>query len=362
MPGEHDVIGNDFETYLGNFKIPHATAGGWASWDAGGVHYVVLLNVFNFENMGLMGADQLDWLAKDLAGVARSTPVVVFTHVPLYALYPQWGWTTEDGTKALAMLQRFDRVTVLSGHIHQIVTHQEGNIRFASADSTAYPQPKPGTAPKPGPVTLTARRPLARDRLSHGGTRRREPAVRGSRVSLIARDEALECAFERGDTAAFETAFARYGARLFTTALRVLGDAELARECVQDVFLQLWRKTGSYVIARGSLEAFLVVCVRNRALMRVRSRHRGNAALRRLRPQPSYTLEEDPIERDRIGRAVAELSEPQATVVQLAYYRGLTLREISEELAIPLGTVKTRLSGALRALRQSLVVEIDSER
>lgn len=154
LPGEHDVIGNDFATYLSNFKIPHSTAGGWAAWDQNGVHYVVLLNVFNFEKMGLMGTDQLDWLSKDLAGVARSTPVVVFTHVPLYALFPEWGWTTEDGTKALAMLQRFDRVTVLSGHIHQIVTHQEGNIRFATADSTAYPQPKPGTAPKPGPVTL----------------------------------------------------------------------------------------------------------------------------------------------------------------------------------------------------------------
>ncbi|HEX3670691.1 MAG TPA: metallophosphoesterase [Candidatus Cybelea sp.] len=154
LPGEHDVIANDFKPYLANFKVPHSTAGGWASWDASGVHYVVLLNVFNFEKLGLLGSEQLDWLSKDLSGVARSTPVVVFTHVPLYALYPQWGWTTEDGTKALALLAAFDRVTVLNGHIHQIVTHQEGNIRFASADATAYPQPKPGAAAKPGPVTL----------------------------------------------------------------------------------------------------------------------------------------------------------------------------------------------------------------
>ncbi|HYL26790.1 MAG TPA: metallophosphoesterase [Candidatus Nitrosotalea sp.] len=154
LPGEHDVVGNDFKPYLANFKIPRSTDGGWASWDAGGIHYVVLLNVFNFEKLGLLGSDQLEWLRKDLAGVSRTTPVVVFTHVPLYALYPDWGWTTEDGTKALALLQPFDRVTVLNGHIHQIVTHQEGNIRFASADATAYPQPKPGSAPKPGPVTL----------------------------------------------------------------------------------------------------------------------------------------------------------------------------------------------------------------
>ncbi|MGA8574128.1 MAG: metallophosphoesterase [Candidatus Cybelea sp.] len=154
LPGEHDVLGNDFQPYLSNFKIPHSTAGGWASWDAGGTHYVVLLNVFNFEKLGLLGTDQLDWLAKDLGRVGRSTPVVVFTHVPLYALYPQWGWTTEDGAQALALLQPFDHVTVLNGHIHQVVTHQEGNIRFASADATAYPQPKPGSAAKPGPVTL----------------------------------------------------------------------------------------------------------------------------------------------------------------------------------------------------------------
>ena len=154
LPGEHDVIGNDFKPYLANFRIPQSLAGGWASWDADGVHYIVLLNVFNFEKMGLLGTDQLDWLRKDAAAVAASTPVVVFTHVPLYALYPQWGWTTEDGMSALAVLRKFDKVTVLNGHIHQVVTHNDGNITFASADATAYPQPKPGTAPKPGPVTL----------------------------------------------------------------------------------------------------------------------------------------------------------------------------------------------------------------
>lgn len=154
LPGEHDVLGNDFKAYLASFRIAQSAAAGWASWEAAGIHYVALINVFSFEKMGLLGTDQLDWLAKDLAGVAPSTPVVVFAHVPLYALYPQWGWTTEDGTKALALLQRFERVTVLNGHIHQIVTHQEGNVRFASADATAYPQPKPGAASKPGPVTL----------------------------------------------------------------------------------------------------------------------------------------------------------------------------------------------------------------
>jgi len=154
LPGEHDVLGNDVAGYMKAFRIPGSKSGGWSSWDANGVHYVAVLNVFNFEKMGILGSEQLDWLAKDLNGIPSSTPVVVFTHVPLYALYPDWGWTTEDGSKALALLRRFDHVTVLNGHIHQIVTHQEGNIRFASADATAYPQPKPGAAPKPGPVTL----------------------------------------------------------------------------------------------------------------------------------------------------------------------------------------------------------------
>ena len=154
LPGEHDVVSNDFKGYLTNFKIPQSRDGGWASWDADGVHYIALLNVFNFEKLGLLGSDQLDWLRRDLTGRSAATPVVVFTHVPLYALFPQWGWTTEDGSQALALLQRFDHVTVLNGHIHQIVTHSEGNIRFASAAATAYPQPKPGAAAKPGPVTL----------------------------------------------------------------------------------------------------------------------------------------------------------------------------------------------------------------
>jgi len=154
LPGEHDVLGNDFKPYLSNFKIPNATDAGWASWENGGVHFVAILNVFSFEKMGLLGNDQLAWLERDLAPLPKSRPIVVFTHVPLYALYPDWGWTTEDGSKALALLQRFDRVTVLNGHIHQVITHEEGNIRFASAAATAYPQPKPGTAAKPGPVTL----------------------------------------------------------------------------------------------------------------------------------------------------------------------------------------------------------------
>lgn len=152
LPGEHDMIGSQTAFY----KVfpPKSGSSGWFSWDANGIHYVALVNVFDFEQMGLLGNDQLAWLEHDLAPLPASQPIVVFGHVPLYALYPKWGWTTSDGAKALAQLARFDAVTVLNGHIHQVIEHTEGKIRFATANATAYPQPAPGTAPKPGPLTL----------------------------------------------------------------------------------------------------------------------------------------------------------------------------------------------------------------
>jgi len=152
LPGEHDVIGSS-KNFFANFARKDAPKG-WFSFDQGGMHFVSLVNVFNFEIDGKLGQDQIDFVEKDLAGQKKSTPIVVFGHVPLYALYPEWGWTTEDGMKVLAALRRFDAVTVLNGHIHQIIQHTEGNIRFATAAATAYPQPAPGTAPKPGPLKV----------------------------------------------------------------------------------------------------------------------------------------------------------------------------------------------------------------
>jgi len=152
LPGEHDVIGSS-DNFFAAFRRTDAPRG-WFSWDQGGVHFLSLVNVFNFEIDGKLGTEQLDFIEKDLAAQKRSTPIVVFAHVPLYALFPQWGWTTEDGSRVLAALQRFDAVTVLNGHIHQIIQHTEGNIRFATAASTAYPQPAPGTADKPGPLKV----------------------------------------------------------------------------------------------------------------------------------------------------------------------------------------------------------------
>jgi Icc protein len=152
IPGEHDVIG-DAKNYFAAFGRPDAPRG-WYSWDQGGAHFIALVNVFDFEKMGVLGTEQLDWLAKDLAAQKTDTPIVVFGHVPLYALYPAWGWTTDDGARALALLARFSAVTVLNGHIHQIVTHAEGNVRFFTAAPTAYPLPAPGAADHPSPLVV----------------------------------------------------------------------------------------------------------------------------------------------------------------------------------------------------------------
>jgi 3',5'-cyclic-AMP phosphodiesterase len=156
IPGEHDAIGDEGrKRYLASFGRP-GSGDGWFSFDNNGAHFVSLVNVFNFETMGVLGTAQLGWLQKDLAAQKPDTPVVVFGHVPLWELYPKWGWTTEDGAKAIAMLRKFNAATVLNGHIHQVITMTDGNIHFATADATAYPQPAPGQGAGPGPLTLPA--------------------------------------------------------------------------------------------------------------------------------------------------------------------------------------------------------------
>ena len=153
VPGEHDVIGDGSE-YLKRFG--QGTRGeGWYSFDHHGVHFVGLVNVASQgtdKGLGVLGHDQLDWLKDDLAGLAASTPVVVFGHVPLWAVYPRWGWGTEDGQQALSYLKRFGSVTVLNGHIHQALRKVEGHVTFHTARSTAFPQPSPGEAAAPGPL------------------------------------------------------------------------------------------------------------------------------------------------------------------------------------------------------------------
>lgn len=157
VPGEHDVFTDDGKRYLERFgKGTRGT--GWQSFDYQGVHYVGLVNVANLKpgGLGSLGREQLDWLAKDLRPLGSSTPVVVFAHVPLWLVYAKWGWGTEDGAQALEMLKRFGSVTVLNGHIHQVLQKVEGHVTFHTACSTAFPQPEPGKAESPGPLKNVA--------------------------------------------------------------------------------------------------------------------------------------------------------------------------------------------------------------
>ena len=156
VPGEHDVATDSGASYLQRYG-KGTTGGGWHSFDHTGVHFIGLVNVLNLKagGLGSLGGEQLAWVKKDVAGLASSTPIVLFAHVPLWTVYPDWGWGTDDSEQALSLLKRFGSVTVLNGHIHQIMQKVEGHVSFHTAMSTAFPQPAPGTAPAPGPMNVT---------------------------------------------------------------------------------------------------------------------------------------------------------------------------------------------------------------
>jgi 3',5'-cyclic AMP phosphodiesterase CpdA len=162
IPGEHDMLDeNNGKAFFDRYGKANGakSAGGWYSFDHAGVHFVALINVANLKagGMGSLGADQLAWLKSDLAGYGPSTPMVVFAHIPLWAVAPEWGWGTDDGAQALAMYARFGSVTVLNGHIHQIQQKVEGSVTFHTARSTAFPMPAPGTPnANPGPMAVPA--------------------------------------------------------------------------------------------------------------------------------------------------------------------------------------------------------------
>ena len=156
VPGEHDFI-DDGEQYKQRFG--KGTQGnGYYSFDHKGVRFIGLNNCVQVDAMGNIGAEQLAWFKNELAGLSKSTPIVVFAHIPLWMVYEKWGWGTKDGEQALAMLRPFGSVTVLNGHIHQVVQKVEGNVTFHTAASTAFPQPAPGAAPNPGPMAVPADR------------------------------------------------------------------------------------------------------------------------------------------------------------------------------------------------------------
>jgi 3',5'-cyclic-AMP phosphodiesterase len=153
VPGEHDTSIDDGKQYMERYGR-NAKGRGWFSFNHKDVHFVGLSNVAALEGLGKLGEDQLAWLADDLKGQPSSRPVVVFAHIPLWSVYPEWGWGTEDSAQALGYLKRFGSVTVLNGHIHQVMQKVEGNVTFHTAMSTAFPQPAPGSAKAPGPMKV----------------------------------------------------------------------------------------------------------------------------------------------------------------------------------------------------------------
>ena len=155
VPGEHDSVDDAGQKYRQVFGA--GTRGdGWYSFDIAGVHVIALVNTLNLKKLGHLGSDQLEFIEKDVAGLSSDTPIIVFSHIPLFAMYPDWGWGTDDATQALSYLRRFSSVTCLNGHVHQLFSKTEGNVTFYSGTTTAYPLPHPGDGPAPKPVTLPA--------------------------------------------------------------------------------------------------------------------------------------------------------------------------------------------------------------
>jgi 3',5'-cyclic AMP phosphodiesterase CpdA len=158
VPGEHDLLDDDQgKAYLDRYG-KNTNGAGWYSFDQNGVHFIGLVNVVNLKagGLGLLGPEQLAWLANDVKGLSASTPIVVFAHIPLWTISKDWGWGTDDAEQALSHIKRFGSVTVLNGHIHQLMQKVEGTVTFHTARSTAFPQPAPGTAPSPGPMVVPA--------------------------------------------------------------------------------------------------------------------------------------------------------------------------------------------------------------
>jgi len=157
VPGEHDVIDDNGKSYLERYG-KGAKGGGWYSFEKKDVHFIGLVNVMNLKagGLGSLGTEQLEWLEDDVRHLKASTPIVVFAHIPLWSVYPDWGWGTEDSAQALGYLKRFGSVTVLNGHIHQTMQKVEGSVTFHTAMSTAFPQPQPGKADSPGPMKVPA--------------------------------------------------------------------------------------------------------------------------------------------------------------------------------------------------------------
>ncbi|CAM3861354.1 metallophosphoesterase family protein [Smaragdicoccus niigatensis] len=185
VPGEHDSTDDAGQRYRSVFG--NGTHGdGWYSFDIAGVHVIGLVNTLNLKLLGHLGTDQIDFVRKDVAGLSSDTPIIVFSHIPLFAMYPSWGWGTDDAAQVLSFLRRFSSVTCLNGHVHQLFSKTDGNITFYSGTTTAYPLPAPGTSgiAVPKPLTLPAGK-------LHSALGIREVTYKRGDQRLAVKDEAL---------------------------------------------------------------------------------------------------------------------------------------------------------------------------
>ena len=151
MPGEHDASldnGKAFKEFFGPTRY---------TFDHKGVHFIVVDNVS--DPTAAIGDEQLQWLQADLDRQPRDARIVVFTHRPLFDLYPQWDWATRDGARAIALLQTHDNVTVFYGHIHQENHFITGNIAHHSAKGLMFALPVAGSQPKRLPIPWDAGAP-----------------------------------------------------------------------------------------------------------------------------------------------------------------------------------------------------------
>jgi 3',5'-cyclic AMP phosphodiesterase CpdA len=153
IPGEHDSTDDAGQKYRKVFGAGSAGLG-WYSFDHKGVHFLSVVNTIGLQGLGHLGDEQLAFIRNDLAAQSSETPIVVFSHIPLFDMYAPWGWGTDDAPPVLALLKRFGSATCINGHVHQIVTKTEGNVTFHTAAPTAFPLPKPGEGPAPQPVVL----------------------------------------------------------------------------------------------------------------------------------------------------------------------------------------------------------------
>lgn len=167
--------------------------------------------------------------------------------------------------------------------------------------------------------------------------------------------ELLE-AVARKDESAMAALFDRYSGLVYSIALRVLREPELAEDVMQEVLLQIWRQPGGFVSQRGSLGAWLAVVSRNRSIDVIRRRAHMTPLEELVLPEPRNLQRtvEDSLVMDKVREAVETLPSEQQSPLYMAYFEGLTHIEISERTGTPLGTVKTRIRSALASVRKAL--------